>query len=834
MRLSGTKIVRLAMGLGPSTASPHFPYSWSTPHPGLVFVACVGARAMEPFGQHLRRLRNAAGLSQEELAERAGLTAAAVGALERSERRYPYPHTVRALASALALADDERRALVAAVPQRERPGPAPDPPDAVVLGTAVPARLRPLVGRARDVTLVTRLLRNAAVRLVTITGVGGVGKTSLAAEAARRVASRYQDGVFWIEFAALSDPQSVMPYVIRSLGITPVPGESAERLLAGYLRRRSLLLVLDNFEHLLDAAPALAALLRSCPAVDALVTSREPLHIDGEHEVQLAPLALPVPTDGHLHSAAVRLFVQCARSVVPGFRLTSAVEAPVVSVCRLLDGLPLAIELAAAQLKYLSPAALAEGLSRGAVLMPALRRDLPVRQRSLEATLEWSHDLLTPGQRLLFRRLSVFNAGCTPSAAVAVCSDEALSPDTVEPLLYNLVDKSLVRLRAAEEGRIEMLQTVQHYARGKLETSGESHALRARHASYFAALAEKVEPDLRGAGSANALRQLDVEAGNMHAALDWSVSGGDPCNAMRIVGALGWYWMLRGAMREAEGWSTRVLAAAHPETCAAEHLALARYTAAAVAWKRGDLPPAARLADQAIEVFRRDASGRRLGLALALRGLIAVSEGNPDRAIRLHEESLASFRAASYGWGVAYAYANLGDALVEQSELAAAWEHYNEALTMFTAEGDAWGEGIVLHTLGNIALRQRDFAIAREQYVSAIDLTCRLKSPMEVARSQIGFAAAALGLGDADAAQDALLGSLQAWRDFENNDGAAICLSGLAAVALARGQRGEAERLLADAKGLIPSRPSLYVTDPDVFVPYLAGLQPEPSALTQV
>jgi predicted ATPase/DNA-binding XRE family transcriptional regulator len=467
--------------------------------------ATPAGREDVPFGARLRRLREAAGLTQEELASRAGLSTRGISSLERGERKHPHPHTVRSLADALGLADYERVPLLAAVPSR---GGAAQTPATASPQSNLPLPSTPLLGRERELREVKAFL--GEVRILTLTGTGGVGKTRLALEAAR---ASLADGLFspadvtFVALAPLEDPTLVVAGIARSLGLRETEGQTLEEALRARLQGKRTVLLLDNFEHVLDAASEVAGLVGSCPEATILATSRTPLRVRGEQEYPVGPLGLPASTlspdvRSVLGSPAGGLFVERAKAASPSFEVTEENAADVAAICWRLAGLPLALELVAARVRFLEPAALLSRLD-WAALSASWARDLPDRQRTMRATLDWSHDLLDEPERVLFRRLSVFAGGFSLMAAEVVGAAGKVGTEEVPELLGRLVEQSLVAAEVIgnEEARYGMLEPIRQYALERLEGErrGRKGATAARGVLPPACRARRAGADAGGA-----------------------------------------------------------------------------------------------------------------------------------------------------------------------------------------------------------------------------------------------------------------------------------------------------------------------------------------------
>jgi predicted ATPase/transcriptional regulator with XRE-family HTH domain len=679
------------------------------------------------LGTAFRDLRLAAGLTQEALAERAGISARSLRDLERGAS-LPYKETVQRLAAALELDEqDGARLLAAATPApRRRTAPAgtavhaePAPPTAQPL----PIPPTPLIGRAAEVAMVAALLHrdpHAAdpVRLVTLTGPGGVGKTRLGLAVAAAVGPVFPQGVAFVPLASIADPALVPAALARALAVR----ESAARPLwdgiLSALRPRAMLVLLDNFEHLLPAAPLLAELLATCQSLALLVTSRSLLHLRAEHRVEVRPLGVPA-NGGPSHpdqcaaAPAVALFLERARAIQVDFSLTTENASVVAAISRRLDGLPLALELAAARLTLLAPATLLARLERQLGVLVGGAQDLPERQQTMRATIAWSFDLLPVGERNLLRRLAVFAGGCTLAAAEAVCG--AGTQEEGDPLgrLGGLVDKSLVRRELGEDGesRVGMLETVREFALERLVAAGEAAALERWHAEYYLALAEEAEQPLLGPAQRAWLGRLEAEHDNLRVALRWSAREDDRLAiGARLAAALLNFWWIRGHWREGRRWLEEMAADAGTVPLVAR--ARVAQGAGVLAEALGDFGSAA--AHYATSRALGEALDDTAGTARALigQGAVAMHRGEADAARDLLETGLTLGRRAGDPRLIAHALVNLGSLALGEGAGAAAEGLLEESLALYAEVGDRWGINMPANVLGTLALRRGDHARA--------------------------------------------------------------------------------------------------------------------------
>jgi predicted ATPase/DNA-binding XRE family transcriptional regulator len=776
------------------------------------------------FGPLLRRHRLAAGLTQEALAERTGLGTRSIQHLEGGTH-LPHRDTLARLVGALGLGGAERSRFARAA----RPGPrrraAPpvasgDPtgvPDAPTGDGAhrpaphhnLPAPLTPFVGRAAELAEMRELL--GAARLVTVTGAGWSGKTRLAQRVAAELVGAYPDGVWFVDLAPLADPALVPPAVASALGVVEQPGQPLVTTLRRVLRDQCLLLLLDNCEHLVEACAHLTeAMLTGCPAVRILATSREALGIAGEVSWGLPPLPVPPPDwepapdadpAALLEFAAVALFVERARAADPAFAVTRANAPAVVQICRRVDGLPLALELAAARVRVFSVERIAGRLDDLFGLLTGGSRTALLRHRTLGALIDWSHDLLSEPERRLFRRLSVFAGGCSYEAIEGVCTGEGVEAPDVPDLLTGLVERSLVVAERGEPERYRLLETLRQYGRERVVQAGEVVGLRDRHRDWFLLFAERAKPELFGPRQAAWLDRLETEHGNLRGVWERVVERGPAELGLRLAGALWPFFFVRGHLVEGQEWLARALAAPGalaPTAARAEVLA----GACELTIRRGEGVAVPRLAGESLAIRR--SLGDRPGAANALRllALQAVSAGDQDRAEALGAEALALARDARASWVVAQALEALGGAAHHRGDHPLARRRMEESLALFRELDDRRAIASSLLHLGRQTCGQGDHAAARAYLQESVTIARELRSEAWVGRALSILGVVARLEGDHARSWALLEEGLALVRKSGDRSATGSTLVWIGSLARAEGDVGRAETLVKEGLAL--------------------------------
>ena len=658
--------------------------------------------------------------------------------------------------------------------------------------TNLPVQRTGFVGRETEVSATKDLLLRQDVRLVTVTGPGGIGKTRLAVRVASGLVERFPGGTHFVPLASLRDPDLLASVIVQTLGIREAGSHSPLQILKEHLQgssRAPMLLLLDNFEHLAQAAPTVADLLTLGPNLKIMVTSRAALHVYGEHEFPVPPLAMPdsqamPPVEVLSQYPAVALFVQRAVAVKPDFALNRENAPAVAEICARLDGLPLAIELAAARVKVLPPASMRTRLTSRLQLLTGGARDMPQRQQTLRAAIDWSYDLLSPPEQKLFRRLSVFVGGCTLEGAEAVCDTKGdLDLDLLDGMA-SMVDKSLVQRvdQAKGESRFVMLETIREYALEKLAASGEESSTKRTHAAYCLVLAEEEATGQSDAEGPEWLERFDLEHDNFRAGLEWLTQTGDAEWGLRLGAALFRFWEMREYLvegRDRLGKLLKLAGAAAPTKARARALfaagvltvaqgdyasadvltresldiayqlrdqqgaAVALNALAVIARDRGDVPGARSLFEESLTLWRELGDQKAIARSLSNLANIVKLQGDNARARSLYAECLAIFRELGDRTGVAWSLNYQGDVARDQGDCAGAQTLYEQGLAIFRELGDRWGIAGTLADLGGLAREQGNYPTARFLYQESIKLFQELDHKRGIARLLECFACAA-------------------------------------------------------------------------------------------
>ncbi|MFK4089820.1 ATP-binding protein [Kribbella sp. NPDC020789] len=749
------------------------------------------------FGGLLRRHRRDAGLSQEGLAELAGLSVDAIAALERGRRRAPRAHTLRLLADALRLTTAERAQLTTSA-RNDTASPQP------VLRRP-PAPPNELIGRTAELTTTKRLLGQRITRLLTLTGPGGIGKTRLTMAVAAELSDDFPDGVCWVPLASLTDGESVAQAVAASIGLHPLDSTRLVEEVAEQIAQRTLLLVFDNCSHVVSSVGQVCAvLLESCPNLSILASSRELLRVPGENVYVVPPLALPPDEDQAEMSAAVRMFVDRARA--RGYDPTGQLD-QVTRVVRRLDGMPLAIELAAARTNVMTIEELADELESSFGILAGGDRTASPRQQSMRGAIEWSHDLLTPAERDVFAQLSVFVGGWTLGAAAMVMSGEA-APGPVAraealDLTGRLVDKSLIRVtRQGGVARYDMLAVIREFAADRLRTTQSVDEAVRRHAHFYIGLAEQAERELRGANQEEWLERLQSELDNLRAAMAWALRTRSAGEALRLSGALWLFCYLRGHYAEGSQWLERSLALLSASEDVTPALAKANLGAGMLAFLQCEYDVATTRLETALTQYKKLKDTAGTALVLQRLGGVARERGDYRAAEDLHCQSYDLFESLGDRSGMSWAHNQLGFVAWLRGDLDIGARRCGKARDSFRILGDGEGLAWSLISLGAIAQYKGELVEAEQLLQESLTLSQRLGYREGVAWSlnQLGIVERRRGL--TERAVHLLDESLAEHRDLGDRWRSASVLEELAAVAQQRGRSEYAAFLLGAADGV--------------------------------
>ena len=681
----------------------------------------------------------------------------------------------------------------------------PPPKALVARPNNLPMHATPFIGREREVEMVGGRLLRPEVRLLTLIGPGGIGKTRLGLRVAAELLDEFEDGVYFVDLAPIGDPSLVVPAIAQAVGVREAGSRVLLESLKDQLRDKHMLLLLDNFEQVLEAGPLVGRLLAACPRLKALVTSRSVLRLYGSHDVSVSPLTLP-----DLHEAgalerlaqyeAIRLFSERARAAQSNFSLTEENAAEVVSICHQLEGLPLAIELAAARVRLFAPSDLLGRLGRRLPLLTGGPRDVPARQRALRATIDWSYHLLDPPEQALFRRLAAFVGGCTMEAAAAVCTSPELGIDLFDGIV-SLADKSLLRRDDGDwdPPRFRMLETIREYGLERLEASTEAPRIRRRHAEHCLALAESAWPGLVGPDGSGWCERLESEHDNFRAALTWSQEeSGDAELGLRLAGAVAWFWYVRGHFTEGRRWLDQALTRGRATTPSVQ--AKAFWGAGLLTRQQGDLALSEQLCEAALAIFQSLGDRPQTAVVQSFLAITVVLRGDYERATALFEQSLASARELDYRWCAAIPLQWRGALARARGDPARATALLEESLAIRRDVGETRGVAYCFRELGRVACDVGDYARAACLLEESLAKCRELGARYDIGQSLYCLGLVAHARGDDRRASAWFEESLILRREIGDRPGLAESLEACGAVACRSGLPEQAARLFGAAE----------------------------------
>ena len=687
----------------------------------------------------------------------------------------------------------------------------------------IPAQLTSLIGREQEVAAICAFLERPDVRLLTLTGTGGIGKTRLSFEVGTTLLPGFSDGVYFVPLASISDPTLVIPAIAHTLGLQHryIDGQQplAEHMdyLKTSLREKHCLFLLDNFEQVVSAAPAIAEFLSACPRIKLLVTSRSALHLQGEYEFPLPPLALPggtspLPLHELTQYPAIALFLQRAIAIKPDFSINTANVHIIAMICRRLDGLPLAIELAAARVKLLTPQALLQRLSHPLNVLTGGRQNAPERHQTLRNTIAWSYHLLDAVEQQLFRRIAVFVSSCALEAIEALYISYPDRAALVLDGVSSLIDKSLLRqLELGDEPRLVMLATIREYALEMLIASREEYLVRHAHAAYYLSLAEESERELVGPHQATWLEQLEREHDNLRAALEWALKPDEDRNeaqrrievALRLAGALRRFWQMHGHLKEGQSFLEQALSASEGIMVSAQARAKALIGAGTLASIQNDFRRTETYCQESLLLFRELGDQQGIALSLYLLSVVPLMKGDIGAARARTEEALAVFREMGDRERIAWSLSTLGLLDMQQGDYSSAQARYEESLTTHRKSGDKRGVAASLLSLAQLMfVSQGNQEVLRSLLDEGLALYQELGEKQGIANSYVLDGQLAFSQGDAATARSRLEEGIQLYREMGHRRALAEGLAILARIILAQGEGSQARTLYEESRAI--------------------------------
>jgi predicted ATPase/DNA-binding XRE family transcriptional regulator/Tfp pilus assembly protein PilF len=749
------------------------------------------------FGYLLRRWRRARDMTQNDLAKQVNYALITIKKIEMDERR-PSVQLAERLADCLGVPEAERLIFIEAARARASVDRLSTP--AQPLGkdhstaslpahTILPIPLTPLLGRTEQVALVLQQIERSDIRILTLLGPGGVGKTRLALQVAMTLSDTFVDGVHFVPLTSIQEPGLIVAAIAHAFGVKDSGEESLLNRLKQHLYRQQALLIIDNFEHLLEATPVIVEILEAAPRLKVLLTSRAALRIVGEHEFVVPPLDVPdlnrLPTIDDLQNyAAIELFLQRARAVRPSFTLTLENAAAVAEICVRLDGLPLAIELAAARIKLLSPQALLARLSHRLANLTDISRDLPNHQRTLRRTIEWSYKLLDSNEQAIFRYLAVFVGGFDIAGAESVCNCVSDLPLDMFDMVAALIDQSMLQHRQiGDEVRFVSLETIREYALEQLSASGDLNLLQRAHAQYHTNLAEQAEQALTGAEQTHWLNRLDQEHDNIRAALHWATHNQEVVLGLRLAASLWRFWYMRGYLREGYAWLQSLLAQSYalPQQEWAVR-ASAFHGAGVLAYVLGDYLQGTALFESALAIRRALDDRRGIAATLSNLGMIAHYRGDYERAKLMYEEALALNRELGDMRGTAISLNNLGISAKEQGAYAQATALISEGLVLFRALQDTRSVADLLNTLGQMASAVGDYSRSMQLCAESLQIFRSLADKPGITEALLNLGITACRQHDTDQAIELFEEALPLTRELADKWSTGLALNGIGMV----------------------------------------------------